>query len=154
MVHVCVGLGSNVGNRTSNLLHAYDRIISLEGIQPVKLSRFYETIPVGGPPQPMFLNAALSIKTVLSSCQLLKQFQHIETLMGRIHTVKWGPRNIDIDILLCGNEIIDKDHLKIPHPLMHTRSFVLKPLAEIEPDIIHPLFKKTILQLYKELPTS
>ncbi|NUN22022.1 MAG: 2-amino-4-hydroxy-6-hydroxymethyldihydropteridine diphosphokinase [Candidatus Jettenia caeni] len=154
MVPVCVSLGSNVGNRASNLLHAYDRIISLAGIQSVKLSRFYETIPVGGPPQPMFLNAALSMKTVVSSSQLLKQFQHIETLMGRIRTIKWGPRTIDIDILLCGDEIIDKDYLKIPHPLMHTRSFVLEPLAEIEPDIVHPLFKKTILQLYKELQIS
>ena len=151
MVCVCIGLGSNVGDRARNLVYAYDRIITLRGIQLLKLSRFYETVPAGGPPQPMFLNAALSIRTALSPHQLLKEFQHIENLMGRVRTVKLGPRNIDIDILLYGDEIINEDQLKIPHPLMHTRLFVLEPLIEIEPNIVHPLFNKTVLQLYKNL---
>lgn len=143
-----------MGDRAKNLLSAYDSIIAMKGIQPLKLSGFYETTPVGGPPQPMFLNAALSIMTALTPSRLLIQLQNIEILMGRVRTVKWGPRNIDIDILLYSNEIINNDQLKIPHPLMHTRSFVLKPLAEIEPDIIHPIFNKTVLQLYHELQTS
>ncbi|HHT9129998.1 MAG TPA: 2-amino-4-hydroxy-6-hydroxymethyldihydropteridine diphosphokinase [Candidatus Brocadiaceae bacterium] len=151
MVCVCIGLGSNVGDRARNLVYAYDRIITLRGIQLLKLSRFYETVPAGGPPQPMFFNAALSIKTALSPHQLLKEFQHIENLMGRVRTVKWGPRNIDIDILLYGDEIVNEDQLKIPHPLMHTRLFVLEPLIEIEPNIVHPLFNKTVLQLYRNL---
>ena len=151
MVCVCIGLGSNIGDRARNLVYAYDRIITLRGIQLLKLSRFYETVPAGGPPQPMFLNAALSIRTALSPHQLLKEFQHIENLMGRVRTVKLGPRNIDIDILLYGDEIINEDQLKIPHPLMHTRLFVLEPLIEIEPNIVHPLFNKTVLQLYKNL---
>lgn len=154
MAHVCVGLGSNIGDRAENLLTAYNHIISVHGIQPLKLSRFYETVPVGGPPQPMYFNAALSLQTTLSPHQLLEQFQRIETLMGRVRTVKWGQRTIDIDILLYGNEMVHDEQLKIPHPLMHTRMFVLESLAEIEPDIIHPVFQKTILQLYKELCTK
>ncbi|MCF6157881.1 MAG: 2-amino-4-hydroxy-6-hydroxymethyldihydropteridine diphosphokinase [wastewater metagenome] len=154
MIQVCIGLGSNVGNRAKNLLSAYGHIIALIDTQPVKFSKFYETIPVGGPPQPMFLNAALSIRTSLPSSQLLSQFQRIEKEMGRVRTQKWGPRIIDIDILLYGDEIINNNQLKIPHPLMHVRTFVLEPLAEIEPNIVHPIFKKTIHQLYNELRTS
>ncbi|MEP9410936.1 MAG: 2-amino-4-hydroxy-6-hydroxymethyldihydropteridine diphosphokinase [Candidatus Brocadia sp.] len=150
MVHVYVGLGSNVGDRERNLFSAYGHIISTEGIQPLKLSRFYETAPVGGPPQPMFLNAALGITTGLSSHQLLERFRHIENLMGRVRKEKWGPRTIDIDILLYGDEIVNDDQLKIPHPLMHVRLFVLEPLVEIAPNVVHPVFKKTIFRLYKE----
>ena len=151
MVDVYVGLGSNVGNRERNLFYAYDRIVTIKGVKPIKLSRFYETAPEGGLPQPMFLNAVLSIKTAISPFRLLKHFQGIETLMGRVRTVKWGPRTIDIDILLYGDKIINRDDLEIPHPLMHTRLFVLEPLVEIDPDVVHPLLKKTVLQLYKEL---
>lgn len=154
MEHVCVGLGSNVGDRRKNLFYAYYHITAIKGMLPLKLSRFYETVPVGGPPQPMFLNAVLSIETALSPHELLEHFQHIETIMGRVRTVTWGPRNIDIDILLYGDTIIRDNQLKIPHPLMHTRLFVLEPLAEIEPNIIHPLLKKTIIQLYKERACS
>ena len=154
MVHVCVSLGSNIGDRAGNLLTAYNHIMVIKGIQPLKFSRFYETAPVGGPPQPMYLNAALSLQTTLLPHQLLEQFQRIETLMGRVRTVKWGPRTIDIDILLYGDEMVNDERLKIPHPLMQSRIFVLEPMAEIEPDIIHPVFQKTILQLYKELRTK
>lgn len=151
MVHVYVGLGSNIGNREKNLFYAYDRIVTIGGIKPIKLSRFHDTAPVGGPPQPLFLNAVLGIETAISPMRLLENFQRIETLMGRVRTVKWGPRTIDIDILLYGNKIINKDSLKIPHPLMHTRLFVLEPLVEIEPNVVHPVLKKTVLQLYNEL---
>jgi 2-amino-4-hydroxy-6-hydroxymethyldihydropteridine diphosphokinase len=154
MVRVCIGLGSNIGDRARSLLSAYDRILAIKEVQLLKLSKFYETAPVGGPPQPMFLNAALSIKTILSPSQLLEHVQHIETLMGRVRTIRWGSRNIDIDILLYGDQVVNDDQLKIPHPLMHTRSFVLEPLAEIEPDTVHPFFKKTIFELYNELQIS
>lgn len=142
MVHVFLGLGSNVGDRARNLFSAHDHIITTKGIQPLRLSRFYETAPIGGPSQPMFLNAVLSMETVLSPHQLLDRFQSIETAMGRIRSVKWGPRNIDIDILLYGDEIVDDQQLKIPHPLMHTRLFVLEPFVEIAPGVVHPVFKK------------
>ena len=151
MVNVYVGLGSNVGNRERNLFYAYDRIVTIKGVKPIKLSRFYETAPVGGPIQPMFLNAVLSIKTAISPFRLLEHCQRIETLMGRVRRVKWGPRTIDIDILLYGDKIINRDDLEIPHPLIHTRLFVLEPLVEIDPNVVHPLLKKTVLQLYKEL---
>ncbi|MBI5309143.1 MAG: 2-amino-4-hydroxy-6-hydroxymethyldihydropteridine diphosphokinase [Planctomycetes bacterium] len=154
MVYVCIGLGSNVGNRERNLLRAYDHIVSLKAVRPVKLSRFYETAPVGGPPQPPFLNAVLCIETTRSPQWLLKQFQRIEADMGRIRTVKWGPRNIDIDILLYGDKIVNDTQLKIPHPLMHVRVFVLEPLVEIMPDVVHPILKKTAVQLYEEQKQS
>lgn len=153
MVHVYIGLGSNMGDRRRNLFSASCHIIALEGIQPLKLSRFYETAPVGGPPQPMFLNAVFSIKTAISPHQLLARFQHIENLMGRVRMERWGPRTIDIDILLYGDKIVDDDLLKIPHPLMHTRLFVLEPFVEIAPNVVHPVLKKTIFQLYKEAAT-
>ncbi|MDR4507289.1 MAG: 2-amino-4-hydroxy-6-hydroxymethyldihydropteridine diphosphokinase [Candidatus Brocadiaceae bacterium] len=148
---VCIGLGSNLGDRARNLFHAYRLITNNKEVHPLRLSRFYETTPVGIRSQPMFLNAALTLETSLSPHLLLEKCQYIEDCMGRIRTVKWGPRNIDIDILLYGDTIIDNDLLKIPHPLMHTRQFVLRPLAEIGPDIIHPLLKKSILLLYNEL---
>lgn len=151
MVHVYIGLGSNMGDRAGNLFSAHDHIITTEGIQPLRLSRFYETAPVGGPSQPMFLNAVLGITTSLSPHQLLERFQHIETLMGRVRTVQWGPRTLDIDILLYGDKVVDDVHLKIPHPLMQTRLFVLEPFAEIAPNVVHPVLKKTILHLYKEV---
>jgi len=151
---VYLGLGSNIGNREKNLWNAYDKIANIEGNCTYKFSKFYETAPVGGPPQPFYLNAALGIKTLIHPHSLLALLQHIETSMGRIRMKKWGPRSIDIDILLYGNKIINNHQLKIPHPLMHTRMFVLKPLAEIAPDVIHPVFNKTILQLSLELQSS
>lgn len=154
MIPVYIGLGSNLGNREENLHAAYRHILVIGGVQPARCSRFYETVPVGGPPQPMFLNAALEVKTSLTPHELLERFQGIEVLMGRVRTVTWGPRLIDIDLLLYGNKIIDEERLKIPHPLMHTRLFVLEPLAEIAPNMVHPGLQKTILQLYQELQTS
>ncbi|MGQ3684878.1 MAG: 2-amino-4-hydroxy-6-hydroxymethyldihydropteridine diphosphokinase [Candidatus Loosdrechtia sp.] len=154
MVHVCIGLGSNMGDRAGNLLSACDRIRALKEVQFLKLSKFYETLPAGGPPQPRFLNAALSMRTSLLPFQLLEHVQHIEMSMGRIRTIRWGPRNIDIDILLYGDQVVEDDQLKIPHPFLHIRSFVLEPLAEIDPHIVHPVLKKTIFELYKELQQS
>lgn len=154
MERVYIGLGSNIGDRAGNLFHAYERIIALSGVRPFMLSRFYETAPVGGPPQPMFLNAALSVETTIPPHQLLERFQHIEAGMGRVRTVRWGPRTIDIDILLYGDRVISDDRLKIPHPLMHTRLFVLEPLIEIDAHVINPVFKKTVFQLYRELQSS
>jgi 2-amino-4-hydroxy-6-hydroxymethyldihydropteridine diphosphokinase len=149
-VRVFLGLGSNIGNREENLRCAYTRICGTKGIQALQLSRFYDTMPVGGPPQPMFLNAALAVRTILPPHQLLEQLQRIETEMGRVRTVRWGPRTIDIDILLYGDVIITDSQLTIPHPLMHERLFVLQPLAEIAPDAVHPIYKKTVSQLKSE----
>jgi 2-amino-4-hydroxy-6-hydroxymethyldihydropteridine diphosphokinase len=154
MEYVCISLGSNVGDKAKNIISAYEHIIALEGIYSSKFSRLYETSPVGGPLQPLFLNAAMCIETELSPALLLRQVQDIETALGRIRTIKWGPRTIDIDILLYGSKIIHDEQLTIPHPLMHKRMFVLEPLSEIAPDIVHPVLKKTVFQLYKELQTS
>ena len=151
MVNVYVGLGSNVGNRERNLFYAYDRIITIKGVKPIKFSRFYETAPVGGPPQPMFLNAVLSIKTAISPLSTARTLPAHRNPYGQGSYGKMWPRTIDIDILLYGDKIINRDALEIPHPLMHTRLFVLEPLVEIDPNVVHPLLKKTVLQLYKEL---
>ncbi|MCF6147782.1 MAG: 2-amino-4-hydroxy-6-hydroxymethyldihydropteridine diphosphokinase [Candidatus Kuenenia sp.] len=151
MEMVYIALGSNLGDREENLKNAYDHIIGSEKIQPGKFSRFYETVPVGGPPQPMFLNAVLEMQTSMEPHQLLEELQRIELLMGRIRGEKWGPRIIDLDILLFGDRIVEDDTLKIPHPFMHERMFVLEPLVEIAPHMVHPVLKKKILQMYQEL---
>lgn len=150
---VYIALGANLGDRERNLRNAYEYMGVSEDIHPLKISRFYETAPFGGPPQPMFLNAALELQTSLTPHQLLEKLQHIELRMGRIRKEKWGPRIIDIDILLFGDRIVEDDQLKIPHPLMHERIFVLEPLVEIAPDMVHPILKKTILQIYQEFKT-
>lgn len=148
-----VALGSNLGDREKNLRSACEHITEPEEIQLRKLSRFYETVPVGGPSQPMFLNAVLEVKTSMEPHQLLKELQRIELFMGRIRKEKWGPRIIDLDILLFGDRVVKDDTLKVPHPLMHERMFVLEPLVEIAPNTVHPVLKKTIFQMYQELKT-
>ena len=150
---VYIALGANLGNRERNLRNAYEYMSASEDIQTLKISRFYETAPLGGPPQPMFLNAALELQTSMTPHQLLEKLQQIELRMGRIRKEKWGPRTIDIDILLFGDRIVEDDQLKIPHPLMHERIFVLEPLVEIAPGMVHPVLKKTILQIYQEFKT-
>jgi len=150
---VYIALGANLGDREKNMRNAHGHIMRLEGIQPGKISKFYETAPFGGPAQPMFLNAALEIKTSMSPHQLLEELQRIELHMGRIRKEKWGPRTIDLDIVFFGDRIVEDAQLKIPHPLMHERMFVLEPLAEIAPNAAHPVLKKTVFQMYQELKT-
>lgn len=146
-----IGLGSNLGNRETNLMDSIERLNKASKVRITKSSSFYETIPVGGPPQPNFLNGALKIETSLLPRILLIKLQSIENSLGRNRIVKWGPRTIDMDILLFEDSIIDDHNLKIPHPLMHTRKFVLDPLAEIAPDLKHPIFNKTIIELKNDL---
>lgn len=144
-------IGGNLGNRKENLLQAAARINEECG-NVFKYSAFYETEAWGKTDQPSFLNQALAISTPMTARQLMRRLLKIETSMGRIREEKLGPRIIDIDILLFDNEIHDLRFLKIPHPEMQNRRFALAPLAEIDPGLIHPIFKKTIAQLLDECP--
>lgn len=146
-----IGLGSNLGDRNKNLDDAVRLLSGMPGIEAVQVSSYYETEPVGYEEQGLFLNAAARIETSLSAQELLYACQDIETRLGRVRTVRWGPRTIDLDILLFGSSIIDTPELEIPHPLMHERAFVLKPLCELDPDVIHPVLKKTAKELLASL---
>ncbi|NWF52525.1 MAG: 2-amino-4-hydroxy-6-hydroxymethyldihydropteridine diphosphokinase [Nitrospirae bacterium] len=145
-----IGIGSNLGNRKNNCLRAIE-LIKKNGIIIRKLSSMYKTEPWGIKDQPYFLNMAIEIETELNPIELLKILKNIENKIGRKESFKWGPRIIDLDILLFNNLIFKEDSLEIPHPLMHKRNFVLLPLCEIAPDRIHPLLKKKISDLIKEL---
>jgi 2-amino-4-hydroxy-6-hydroxymethyldihydropteridine diphosphokinase len=139
-------LGSNLGNRKEILDKAIELLSQKVGII-ISQSKDYETKPWGVTDQPDFLNLAIAIHTKLKPLEILEQTQAIENQLGRVRKEKWGARLIDIDIIFYGNEIIDGPNLKIPHPLMQERDFALIPLAEIDPDFVHPVLGKTILEL-------
>ena len=131
-----IGFGSNLGNRRENIEKAIELLKKEEGVEVRKISSLYETDPVGGPPQGKFLNGVAEVKTSLTPRELLECLKKIEKDVGRKPgKVRWGPREIDLDILLYGDGSIDEPDLKIPHPEMHGRDFVLKPLSEIAPDV-------------------
>lgn len=132
MVTSYLGIGSNLGNRLKNIELAVKKINSLKNTRILKLSRIIETKAVGGPSrQPKFLNAALKIKTNLTPAVLLKNLKKIEQELGRVKSVRWGPRMIDLDILFYGDRIVNNKNLQIPHPRIFEREFVIKPLLEI-----------------------
>lgn len=147
---VFLGLGSNMGDRRANLKAALRFISSHPCITLLKISSFYETAPVGYTDQPDFLNAVAQVKTGLTPCELLGFLQRIENRLKRVRTVRWGPRTIDLDILLFDEEVIEEKDLVIPHPRMAERLFVLEPLAEIAPGAVHPVSGKTAEQLLRE----
>jgi 2-amino-4-hydroxy-6-hydroxymethyldihydropteridine diphosphokinase len=141
--------GSNLGDR-EKYLSAAREFITLHCGTILMSSSLYETAAWGNTDQPSFLNQALEIETSLNARQLIRCILKIEKMMGRIRKEKYGPRLVDIDILLFNNEKHNYPLLKVPHPEMQNRRFALLPLAEIAPDIIHPVFNKTIKQLLEE----
>ena len=128
-----VALGANLGDRLANLQEATDRLAGTPGVRVVRTSRVYETDPVG-PPQPEYLNAVVTVETMLTPRELLEACLEVERTMGRERLERWGPRTIDLDVLAYGHEEIDEPGLQIPHPRMHERAFVLVPLLELDPD--------------------
>lgn len=143
--------GGNMGDREKNLAGARDHINEQCG-KIVKASSLYETAAWGNTDQPSFLNQALQIQTELTARQLMRRLLKVEKMMGRVRKEKYGPRIIDIDILLFNDEIHNYPLLKLPHPEMQKRRFALLPLAEIAPGMIHPILNKTITELLNECP--
>jgi 2-amino-4-hydroxy-6-hydroxymethyldihydropteridine diphosphokinase len=143
-----ISLGSNTGDRELNLLRAVAEIGKLPDSRVTALSPFYETSPVGVTDQPHFINAVLRLSTGLSPQELLNRLQRIEDMVfGRVRDVRWGPRSIDLDLVLFGGDVIGTEGLTVPHPLMAERRFVLRPLCDIAPDLVHPVLGKTMTEL-------
>ncbi|MCD8916392.1 2-amino-4-hydroxy-6-hydroxymethyldihydropteridine diphosphokinase [Staphylococcus simulans] len=147
MTEVFLGLGSNVGDREAQLKAAIDLLDEQQGIEVIKVSSFYETAPVGYVNQPDFLNLCIKIETELSPHEVLECGLAIEQQLHRVRKERWGPRTLDIDILLYGDEIIETKDLSIPHPRMTERAFVLIPLQEIAPDKVEPRTQKKIKEI-------
>ncbi len=142
-------IGSNEGDARANLHRCIELISSLIG-KVEQISSIYRTEAWGKLDQNDFLNQAISVKTSLSLNDLLSACQKIENLLKRQRTIKWGPRTIDIDIIFYDDEIIEEEDLIVPHPRMHERNFVLVPLSEIAPQLVHPILKKSVDELKEE----
>jgi 2-amino-4-hydroxy-6-hydroxymethyldihydropteridine diphosphokinase len=147
---VYLGIGSNLGQREENCLKAIE-LLGKKGIIIIKRSSLYRTEPWGVREQPDFINMVVEAETELSPDDLLRVIKEIEREMGRVETFRWGPRIIDIDILLYNDMVYEGPELRIPHPLMHEREFVLIPLCEIAPEKIHPVLKRTMNELRQGL---
>jgi 2-amino-4-hydroxy-6-hydroxymethyldihydropteridine diphosphokinase len=148
---VYLSLGSNIGDRSRNLQEAI-AALGKSGVQVLRVSSVYETEPVDYLDQPWFLNCALEADTELPPLDLLRALRQIESQMGSTKPIAKGPRLIDLDILLYDNEIIDTPELQVPHPRMHLRRFVLQPLAEIAPNLLHPVSHLRISALLAATP--
>ena len=149
-----IGLGSNMGDKSGNILKSLDLLGQFKKIKVVKRSSLYETEPVGYEDQDWFVNAVAELETELSPRELLDALMKIEQDMGRKREIKWGPRTIDLDILLYDQLCLNEPDLIIPHPRMHERSFVLVPLAEIAPNVKHQSLDRTINELLKSLDSA
>lgn len=150
-----IGLGSNIGDRIGYIQQAHKLLSDTEGITVIDCSSLYETEPYGYKDQEWFVNATLKIETTLEAHVLLKNCHRIEKQLGRVRhpeMPQWGPRTIDLDILLYDETVIATDNLQIPHPRLHLRAYALVPLLELDPDLIHPIIGKSILDLHSSLP--
>ncbi len=149
---VYIGIGSNLGDRMANIDKAVDLLE--EQMEVSAVSSIYETEPVGKIKQDMFLNCVVEASTDIPPIELFDLLKLMEKKLGRKNGIKWGPRVIDLDILIYGNESIKEKNLTVPHREMHLRRFVLVPLREIAPDFIHPVLKKNIPEMLKDIPES
>lgn len=143
-----IGLGSNEGDRAETIQAAVARLRELPGVQVTQVSSLYETEPLEYPDQGWFLNAVAAVDTTLAPDALLEALLTIEHALHRERTVRFGPRTIDLDLLLYGDTVITTGRLQVPHIRCHARAFVLIPLGEIAPDVRHPIFDKTAGELY------
>ena len=148
---VYIGVGSNMGDRMEYISRAIDRIEAQEDTRVVHVSSLIETKPYGGVEQEDFLNGCIAIDTLKEPMELLDFLMDLEKQAGRKRTIHWGPRTLDLDILMYDDRIVNERELTIPHKEMHKRMFVLEPLEEIAPYLMHPLLQKTVTQLKETL---
>lgn len=149
MKKIYLGLGSNLGDRGANVQSALEQL-ERWGVKVVRSSSLYETEPFGNTDQDWFLNMVAQCETEKSPEDVLFAIAAIEKALKRERKEKWGPRTIDIDILMYGEQVVDKKGLKVPHPGMAERKFVLLPFSEVDGDVVHPVLKKSVRQLLNE----
>jgi 2-amino-4-hydroxy-6-hydroxymethyldihydropteridine diphosphokinase len=149
---IFLALGSNLGDRSANLRAAIAALPPV--VRVMQESLVYETAPWGFADQPAFLNMALKGNTSLGPVELLQELRNLETRLGRLPAVRWGPRLIDMDILFYADLVLDIQGLVIPHPHLHERAFVLVPLADLAPDLIHPVFCRSVRELLAGVDSS
>jgi 2-amino-4-hydroxy-6-hydroxymethyldihydropteridine diphosphokinase len=155
MNRVFIGIGSNEGDRLEAIFRAVRALADVEGVRVVQMAIITETDPVGGPPQGPYLNTVVEIETGRSPQALLGTLKEIEQRLGRRpSTERWGPRVIDLDLLLYGDRVIEEAELTVPHPRMHERRFVLEPLCQLASDLIHPRLRQPVETLLARLPAS
>lgn len=151
-----IAMGSNLGDRAGHLRRAMALLGETPGIRIVAVSSFHETAPVGDADQPVFLNAAAHLATTLPPRPLLEVLLGVERQLGRVRrpAERWGPRTIDLDLLLMDDLVVEEPGLTLPHPRLHERAFVLEPLAEIAAQAIHPVRRRSIKQLRDALRSA
>jgi 2-amino-4-hydroxy-6-hydroxymethyldihydropteridine diphosphokinase len=149
---VYLALGTNLGDRLANLQAATSALPPV--VTVLASSPIYATPPWGVADQPAFLNMVLCGKTRLKPLALLAHLKHLETRLGRLPSIRYGPRKIDMDILFYNDILLNTPELTIPHPRLHERAFVLVPLADLAPDLVHPLFGRTIRQLLAQVDST
>ena len=148
MAVIYIGIGSNIGDKAENFKEAINRLDSQDQVTITGRSEFYRTHPAGGPPQEDYLNGVIKAETGLSPEDCLALFKRLEKEMGRVPAGEDHPRVIDLDLLLYDDIVMNTGTLTVPHPRLHERSFVLKGLAQIAPEVVHPVLEKTIRELY------
>ncbi len=149
--HAYIGIGSNLGHKRAHCEKAISEILNVDRHKLISRSSFYSTRPIGYTAQDWFVNGVIKIETELGPLDLHQNLKSIELRLGRKETFRWGPRIIDLDLLFFDDLIMEGKNIQIPHPRLHERQFVLIPLSEIAPDLIHPVLKKTVVELLKEI---
>ena len=151
MAHAYIGFGSNINNRLNYITQALRLLLETDSVSLIQISSLYETEPVGYEEQDWFLNGVVAVETGLPIHQFLAALKEIEGVVGRQHRERWGPREVDLDLLLYDQCCTNTPDLIVPHPEMHQRNFVLIPFAEIAPEVLHPIFQQNIRTLLSNL---